>query len=315
MSGRQAAGAAQYALLVAAFLAVCGLVALQLGENEAKPDATTLGLAVLAAALLVGIGAPKATRKALAQVSRLKLGGVEVALREADTANRAQATLLSESEDGVPVKERQGTGDVRDDLLIVRERVGSRLDLCRHRVLGMPKGTQPDATLARLRAENLLTRDEAKAIGDVLGGVGETIEHWPADVAEAFLDSVWAFVSRLGSTAFDRKARRDLAAAGWLIADFEQGRGHRPDFLGYRDGRWHLLTARVVKSPDKARERLDGFVKKGYGKAIRDAGIEIDSTILAIPDSREPAQDGKYPEVEVRRLGSLLASSGTTTTK
>lgn len=298
---------AQYLLLLIALIAVCGLIALQLSNNRGSPDSTTLGLVAFVAVLLLAVGAPRAAKRAARRISGLKIGGIEVALREADdSAKRATATLVSDSEDGVPVKPRQKTGSKADDLAIVRARIENRLELCRNRVLDLPRGTAHDVVLASLLAAGLLTRDEAKAIGDALGGLGETIEEWPDDTATEFVDSLWAFVSRLGSTTFDRKVRGELAASGWVIADFAQGRGHRPDFLGFKDGDWHLLTARVAKleTIEKARKRLARLVQKGFHEAIERAGIDIAKTIVVIPDSREPTDD-KWPEVNVERLSSL----------
>jgi predicted enzyme related to lactoylglutathione lyase len=310
--GTQLKASAQYVLLLIALVAVCGLIALQLYNNHGNPDSTTLGLVAFAAILLLAVGAPTATKRAVRRISGFKIAGVEVALREADdSAKRATATLVSDSEDGVPVKPREKTGSAGDDLAIVRARIENRLELCRNRVLGLPKGTPHDVTLANLLSSGLLTRDEAKAIGDALGGVGETIEEWPEDVAAEFLDSLWAFVSRLGSTTFDRKVRRELATSGWVIADFAQGRGHRPDFLGYKDGSWHLLTARVskVEKLDKARKRLAGVVENGFHEAIKRAGIEVGITAVVIPDSRKPPTDAKWPEVAVMKLSALTGSS------
>jgi hypothetical protein len=294
---------AQYFAVLLALAGVCALIVLQLKEDDSAVDGTTLGLVAIALALLVPIAAPRASKRWIGNVSNLKVGGVEIALREVQLATRIDLRL-GEVDDGVPVTSLPKTGKASERTLHLRRRVLERLRLCRDRFLSLPKETAEELVAAHLRVEGLLTADEAEMIRLVIGDLPDEIDRWPSQASAEFLELSWEFTSRLGSTVFDRLARRRLKSAGWVLADFHQDRGHRPDFLAYRRGAWHLMTARIPGNPEKTRKRLQKVIDGGFAD-IPIKG-EINSTIVVIPDERTPPGDGQYADVEVRRLAALL---------
>jgi hypothetical protein len=300
---RRAAAVAQYCAVLLALAGVCALIVVQLKESDSAVDGTTLGLVAIALALLVPIAAPRASKRWIGNISNLKVGGVEIALREVELATRIDLRL-GEVDDGVAVTPLPKTGKASERTLLLRRRVLERLRLCRDRFLSLPKETEEELVAAHLRVEGLLTADEAEMIRLVLGDLPDEIDRWPVEASAEFLELSWEFVSRLGSTVFDRLARRELKGKGWALADFEQDRGHRPDFLAYRKGVWHLMTVRIPSNPEKTRKRLQEVVDGGFEDIpIKD---EIDSTIVVIPDERTPPDDGRYAGVEVKRLAALL---------
>ena len=99
---------------------------------------------------------------------------------------------------------------------------------------------------------------------------------------------------------WDRYVRRELEKRDWLVADFQQQPGHRRDFLGYWNGGWSVLAARVAGTnahPDPleaTRRRLAEFAHRELVAGRR----------IVIPDIRAAA--GEDLDVKVLRLGELL---------
>lgn len=273
-------------------------------EGVIHPNGTALALLVLAGATVVTLMAPRAVRNALGRVESFEALGVSVTL-SVERATRASLEAgagpvgVPDVDDGVKVSERPRTGDPVTDLDAVADVIRKRIRFMRDAVLRDPSDIPEDVMVARFAALGLLPEHEVKTIRDVLGDVRDSISEWPADEREQFLEAGWRYGTRLATTLFDRYVRRELTRNGWFVADFEQSKGHRRDFLATHGDTWCLVAARVgapASGVDATRTRL--------AKARVPAGV--DARIVVIPDREQGAQEVRGEPVKVVKLGNLV---------
>jgi hypothetical protein len=298
---------------LAAFVAFVGttiLIVEQLADTGGVADSTTLGLLIVAIALLFAVAAPRPTSGALKRITTFKVAGIEVGLGEIKLAERVDALQVQVENDGVNVRERQGDG--YDEIVgVLKGRLQFVWKLLSFGSTGMRESNYI-STSERLRTEKLLTYDEESFVRELLRGSQAELDDWSPSSRARFLDTAWAFAIRLGALIWDRRVRQDLVDQGWEVFDYKQDPGHRPDFLAHRDGNWVLIAARSgidrgqPEALDVAARRLAGF----------DRSIEISRRWIVVPDIsegflsnnwRELLASPSLPEVEIVHLGACKA--------
>lgn len=287
---------ARWAAVAVAFAGTVLLIVVQVHHDQ-KPNGTTLGMLVLAVVLLVGVLAPRAAARALKNVTKVKVAGVEISLEHERARAEAVARKLPRRDESVEVGPRPKSGDPAVDLLRVRDIARQRLRFMRIRLGWGPELDYPDI-LAWLHQRELLDTDEIRVLLDLLY---EPVETWPREVREPYLDAMWPFVKRLAAVIFDRHVRGRLKAAGWKIADFDQPDDHRPDFLAFRDRESPVavVAARVgrpQRSLEPARKRLAGELPDG-----------ATDRLIVVPRERDVPDDGRYETVRIVPLSDLLS--------
>ena len=296
---------------IAALIALAGvivLLVLQLHKKDGEADSTTLVLLILATVLLFAVLAPRTTGDVLRRISTLKLGGVEVGLKEIRRSERIKP--IPSEDDGVPVK-RPPSSDYGDVVETLEGRLRFAWEFLQFDG-GEVKKEDYRGIAGKLRTELLLTQDEEVFTLDLLEGISLDISDWPSTAQNEFLDSAYAFAIRFGPMVWNRKVRRTLDADGWFIADYRQRRGHRPDFLAYRDQRWSLFASRVGASSggdydlSLTANRLADFPPEDS------EGPKPTARFIVLPDIRDgqikPEQEkssGRSEWVEVVKLSEL----------
>lgn len=289
-----------FAALVA-LAAVITLMVVQLIKNDGGADSTTLGFLGLATVFLFAVMAPHQTSGALRRITSFKVAGIEVGLGEIKRAERVKP--LPGEDDGVG-----GERPKTNDYAAVVDRLQSRLRFVRL-ILGLKEemGEQDYLPIAdRLRTDLLLTRDEESFVLDLLEGPELAMTDWSAATREAFLDSAWAFATRFGPLIWDRHVRKRLEDAGWFVADYRQQRGHRPDFLAYREQDWAVMAARVGGN-----EENPYHYAKTAGRLVRFKPQEpISGRCIVIPDIRAGTLEEKYRKGSDRQDGVKVVKLG-----
>lgn len=306
---------------VVSFVAVAVVIFVQLLNQEGKADTTTLGLLLIGGILLFGIVAPAAAVKAADRITKLKVGALELGLKEIKRAERVRP-VPSEDNSVKTIRPREvGYLKIVDTLKGRLRFVSQILEFeAEVKFKGKPeKGDRVDeddeydyrAIAAWLRKHEMLDQAEEAFVLDLLDGTGADLSEWDAATRKDFLDAAYAFSSRFGPKIWDRWVRRKLGESGWFLAGFDQTEGHRPDFLAHRAGKWALMTARVGGD-------ASGYVEKAGPRLLRfnDFG-PIDSRVIVRPEIREGEVKEKYawgsdhPDgVRVLSLNKLLAHPG-----
>ncbi len=264
-------------------------------KGKVHPNSTMIALFLWGGVLIAILATPEATRRLLRRLESVEAFGVKVAISVA-RATRASRHLVEER-DGVRTSERPKTGDPASDLDEIAKTIRARLRFVRDAVLDDPDNISEAVMVPRLAGLGLLQHDEVGLINDVLGGVRDDISHWIRNDRERFLDAAWRFGTRLATMVFDRHVRLSLRAHGCFIADFDQPRGHRPDFLVGRDGAWALIAARVsADTVPTTRARL----------AAVQVPPQASRRAVVVPEYAEDLEDDLTPPVLTLRLGSLL---------
>ena len=289
---------------IAAFFglgAVAALIVVQLFNNGGKANTTTLGLLAVGLILLFTVAAPYHASEAVRRVSKLKLGALELGLKEIKRAERVRP--VPGEGDGVPAPRspdcgyRQIVAELQGRLRFVRLILEFENEVKEEDYRGIASW---------LRGHELLRQDEEAFVLDLLEGSGADLPEWDAVTRADFLDAAYAFSVRFGPKIWDRWVRHEIRRDEWFVVDYKQGPGHRPDFLAYREGRWALMTARVVGArPDYlevAAPRLLDFEPRTL----------IASRAIVIPDIRagKVAEEcawgpGRPDGVRVLKLGDL----------
>jgi hypothetical protein len=290
------------AFAVAGLVVVASLLVLQgvyiVDKGKLHPDATSLTLLVIAAAFIAATIAPEAALATLRKFESVEAFGVKVAL-SIERAERAIVDLPDESDDGVRTSERPNTGDVEGDLEAVAEVMRKRLRFVRDALLHDPSNLGESVMVVRLAELGLLNEDEVDLITFVLKDGRKELPEWKAEERERLLDYAWQLGTRLATTVFDRYVRARLRDNGWFICDYDQPRGHRPDFLGANASTWAVLAARVgapARTVDATRKRL----------ASTQIPAGVMGRAVVIPDRDEGAQELLEGPVVVVKLEHLI---------
>jgi hypothetical protein len=299
-----------YAVQAVAALGVLAVVAVaiwQVSAEGSRPDSTTLILLVLTVVLVAAVALPRTVVAAVNRINNLDILGVKIEL-QVNKAHRVVDSFPAD-DDEVPVPPRPRAEDPRAELSPVVKELKRKLRFVRDAVLDDPSSLAEHIVVAHLEYMQLFSKDEAELCHKVLSkALGDEIPHWNAPDRVAFLDDAWRFAYRFATRMFDSYARQALKRADWFIADFEQSRNHRADFLARYDGHWALIAARVA-APRKT-------VKPTAARLARPSEqIEGAQPLVVVPDHVDylwsaidrgpmPFADGRVKAV---RLGYLIA--------
>jgi hypothetical protein len=266
-------GGLAWVALVTAFAGAIALIVIQLSGDKASPNSTTLGLFVVAALLGFSALAPRLTIRGLQRVSQFKVGSLEVGLAE---IKRAERVRPPQEDDGVRAEKRPRFSGYDS----CTSRLQNRLNRMR-RMLELSAGKDDYVGIAEeLRSLGLLNRDEETFVID-LQSQDPLSNDWSTATEEKFLDDTWAFATRFRALVWDRHVRKTLKGRGWSIFEYEQKRGHRPDFLAYREDRWALLAARVGSIGKTKPDNLDTAARRLW----KSRGVpEMTSRSIVVPD-------------------------------
>lgn len=263
------------ALAVLALLLI--VVTIQLIAKDGVADLTTLALSVLASILVFALLAPRQTGRAITRITSFKVAGVELGLQTVTSAERVEPPGV-EGDGFVVNREDRGYGEIveeiRRKLRFVWNITGLRNEVADNRAY--------HEIAWRLRAEGLLDDAELNVIMDLISERDYALSGLPSEAQDDFLDAAWAFATRFGSMVWDRYVRRELKRTGWLVLDFAQAPGHRPDFLAHWNGKWVLVAPRVggskkVSHFPSTRKRLVRYV----------FSLPIAGRCIAIPPQRK----------------------------
>ena len=244
----------------AALLAAILVLVWQVVEKNTAPDATTLALLLVVVAAFAALLDPLPFRNLARRITAFEGFGVKVGL-EVERARDVNARFPA-SDDGVKVIARERhPGDPEREVRDVVRAMRARLRFVVKAVLGVDDlviEPRPDLKelvteqplVARLESVGLLDRQEAKLTHELLGDLGQGLPSWDEVDRAPFLDNAWNFTGRLTTGLFDRWARKRLKENGWFVGDFEQAKGHRPDFVTVKDNQWARIAARVADPPD-----------------------------------------------------------------
>jgi hypothetical protein len=283
-------------------LAVALLVYVQLRNQGGKADTTTLGLLLIGVVLMFVIAAPVQAARAAKRITRLKVGAVELGLEEIKLAERVRP--VPSEEDEVEAIRPLGCDYAR-----VVAKLEGRLRFVRE-VLELEKAVKDKhdyiGITMCLREDGLLDGEEKRFMIDLLDGPNVGFDAWDDAARNDFLDAAYAFAVRLGPKVWDRRVKQELTDCGWFIADFNQSKKHRADFLAFRGSRTALMTARVGGTGS-------GYVEKAAPRLMNFDRFEpIEARVIVIPDKRHGAAKKEYewsPDqptgVRVLRLGDL----------
>jgi hypothetical protein len=294
---------------VTALAVVITLIVVQLLATDGASDSTTLGLTGFVIVLLFAVLAPLQTKRVFGRIKTFKAAGVELGLEEIKRAERVRP--LPREDDRVEIEKRPSTGLPAADYRKVVVELEARLRFVwAILVLGQVSDvTESDysAIVELLGTRGLLSEDEGTFALELLDRNHLQLTDWDSSTQETFLDSAWEFAIRFGPLIWDRYVRQQLEiprdGQKWLVADYQQQKGHRRDFLAYRDQqqRWAVMAARVAGTPDSptslaaSRERLAKFTPESLVSGRR----------IIIPDIREATESDD--EVRILKLSDLIA--------
>jgi hypothetical protein len=281
-ANRRGIGIGPWAAVVFSLGVVAALIVVQLLNKEGKADTTTLGLLLIGVILLFAAIAPAQAADAIGRITKLKLGAVELGLKEIKRAERVRP--VPGEEDGVSAARPSHCGYAE-----IVEKLQGRLRFVRQILEFTEEVKEEDdyhGIASWLREHGLLQQDEEAFVLDLLDGTGADLPEWEAATRKDFLDAAFAFSVRFGPKIWDRWVRRGLTDSGWFVAGYEQDKGHRPDFLAFRGGLGAVMTARVAGDQtiniEQAGPRLLSFEPRTL----------VDSRVIVIPDIRRGVVDG-----------------------
>ena len=289
-----------------ALLAVFAIALWQAEADDAKPDSTTLILLFFALLLGVTVVLPGAALAAVNRISNVDVLGVKIEfqVREASMV----VDNLPKDNDDVKIPPRPQAEDIEDELTLVRNELKRKLRFTREAVLGDPRSLPETNVAAHLQYLNLLKGDEAELCQKLLGKeLSANLPTWDAIDRSKFLDAAWSYSWRFATQIFDLYARHMLKKAGWFVADFEQSRKHRADFLACWEGNWARVSARVaaprrtVESTARRMSRSDRPLDAQLAIVVPDY---VDHLWEDFKDGPKDFVDGK---VRVLRIRLLLA--------
>jgi len=232
------------------------------GVGSLENDVDLPAVILLALVVLLGFVAlaPGEAHEFLKRMTNLKVGGFEVGLQATARVERVESRValieaVIEDDDVRAIRRRPEGGSAGEEFDAVRDKLTDRLSFVCKVILGRGQSEKPIETVGRIIRAKLLEPDEAQVLRDLLGDARDEVGELTADVRKRYLDGAWRFSSRFASLILERRVRRKMAKAGWLLLDFNQTRSHRPDFLAYRNGAWLLIATRVEPGQTKRTRR------------------------------------------------------------
>lgn len=290
------------AVATVGILAVVAIAIWQFSADGSRPDSTTLVLLALVIFLLVAVALPKTVVAAVNRINNLDILGVKIEL-QVNKAHRIVDSFPAD-EDEVPVPSRPQAEDPRAELGLVAKELKRKLRFVRDAILDDPSSLAEPFVVAHLEYMQLFREDEAELCHKVLSrALGDEIPHWDASDRVAFLDDAWRFAWRFATRMFNRYARQALKREGWLVADFEQSRKHRADFLVRHEGHWAVVAARVAAPRKTVRSTAARLARSN--EPIEDA-----QRIVVVPDRVRhlwgPLDKGPMPLADGRVIAARL---------
>lgn len=250
---------------VVASIGLAGVVAIaawQISQEGSKPDSMTLILLALAVFLFAALFFPRTVVAAVNRINNLDILGVKIELQVEKA--RSVVDRLPTSDDEVQVPPRPQAPTVRGEVALVAAEQKRKLRFFRDAVLNDDPSLEESFVAAHVEYLQLFEENEAEICRRILSpDLGHDLSRWDGSDRTAFLDDAWSFAWRFATRMFDRYVRRELGEAGWFVADFEQSRKHRADFLVRKNGHWGLVAARVAaprKTAENTAERLSTAV-------------------------------------------------------
>ena len=233
----------------------------QILKKETPPNLTTLGLLIVVLLGVATLANPNSAIALVRHVTSVDLFGVRVDL-EVERARRI--SRFADEEDRVPTPPRpRHPGDPKKEVDEVLAELRGKLRFIRGSVLGDPNSVPEPLVVARLEYLELLSADEARQSRELLDELPDQIVRWDELDRELFLDNAWRFAYRLATRIFDRYARQRFKNAGWFVGDFDQGAGHRADFLVTKGDDWARVSRLVLPRPGRRSMSPPGGSREG----------------------------------------------------
>jgi hypothetical protein len=285
-----------------ALIVVLTILAFQVGwvgSVDENVNGTTIALVAIATVLAFAVVAPRSVKEVLDRITSLKLpGGIEIGLQAVNRAERIQALMPRVAEgDGVRTEERPRGGGALREYQAVRSKLRERLRFIRDAILNLDHDLTYEQIVEEIEGLRLLEVEERQVVYDVLGRLESDLDKLSDEVRGEYLDATWHFSSRFATLVFERLVRRNLTGHGWFLLDFEQARLHRPDFLGYSHGSWHLFATRVEPPKTLATRRR-----------LSRQSLPFDAEpIVIVPDTRPYQPDDEYAHIRIVTLSAFLS--------
>jgi hypothetical protein len=296
MAGRRIASGFAVLVFVVLVLKVIGL-----GELDHNIDATALILLGLLLVLAFIALAPGDAREVFKRMTSLRVGAIEVGLQATTLAERVELRVPAPTDDKVgAVKKRKVGGSAEEEFDEVRGKLVERLESVAEKIFGLDvAATKSIEIVAAINEEELLEPDEEQVIRDLLGDARKEVCMLDADARKRYLDGTWRFSSRFATLVLERRVRKAMTAEKWLLLDFGQTRGHRPDFIAFRKEVW-VVAARIDPCDTrKARKRL----------AAQPLPFEARRVIIHPDSMKRPAIKDSVPKVELVAYSEIEATA------
>lgn len=282
-----------------------GLIVWQLLSGDG-PDTTTVSALLLIVIGLIGVAVPQGFIALGKRITHIEALGLKVELR----VQEARLTIehFDAEEDGAAKDPPPWPDSNKKAMELIAEKLREKLRFSSTALFDR-KGDEiaEEMIVLSLGTEGLLPYSEVRLCQDLLGDFYMEMGELDEDDRIAFLDSSWVFAARFASRVFDRQARKVLEAAGWKVADFSQGRGHRADFLAVHEEANVLTAARLAAPKASLEKTANRLRKKGFPLADLKRAIVVPDHVKKLPKEIDegPMKIGKG--MVVSRLSQLAA--------
>lgn len=178
-----------------ALVAGIGVVIDRQLAGRIHPDGTTLALLVLALVVAGAALYPDRMEDLIGRVSQVKVGSVELGLREVERSTVVERFPEAEEYGTAPVPPLKRTSSTEGDLNQVRNCLVQRLTWLAAE-LDIPD-TDPATVVQNLRTEVLLEEDQAAFAMDLLTPAYGKVSSLPEPLREQYVERGWRFANRL----------------------------------------------------------------------------------------------------------------------
>jgi hypothetical protein len=212
---------------------------------------------------------------------------------------RQEAAVSGDAPDD-SVEEREKTSS---DATALRLRLESKLAwVCKHLLAGPDTITY--ATIGSLNYDGYLQDNEARIASQILALDPMSIAKGEHEELADFLQGAEPIVTNFRGSVFDGFARKELAAAGWTVDDFDQPAGYRSHFVAEKDGHRLRVAARLVTSRES--QICEREVQRLERSKSQGDGPHVDARAVVIPDASEMPTGPVTDDPRVVKLGDLL---------